>query len=55
MSGGPWTGDEPGHNDGIHERWLRGLNRQTGAPDYQDEWYFEQCGEPLSRIVDLVA
>ncbi|MFE9130065.1 DUF3027 domain-containing protein [Streptomyces sp. NPDC007148] len=44
MSGGPWTGDDPGHNDGIHERWLRGLNRQTGAPDYKDEWYFEQCG-----------
>ncbi|MFE0542053.1 hypothetical protein [Streptomyces sp. NPDC058891] len=55
MSGGPWTGDDPGHNDGIHERRLRGLNRQTGAPDYQDEWYYEQCGEPLSRIVDLVA
>ncbi|WP_246212253.1 DUF3027 domain-containing protein [Streptomyces abyssomicinicus] len=28
----------------MHERWLRGLNRPTGARDYREEWYDEQCG-----------
>jgi hypothetical protein len=27
----PWTGNDPGHNDRTHERWLRGVNRQTYA------------------------
>ncbi|MFF9853395.1 DUF3027 domain-containing protein [Streptomyces litmocidini] len=44
MSGAPWTGDDRGHNDEVHERWLRALNRPTGAPGHRDEWYDEQCG-----------
>ncbi|MEU9858958.1 DUF3027 domain-containing protein [Streptomyces sp. NPDC047974] len=44
VSGGPWTGDDPGHNGEVHERWLRLLNRSTGAADYRDQWFDEQCG-----------
>jgi hypothetical protein len=44
MLSGPWTGNDRGHNDGAHERWLRKLNRQTGASGYRDEWWDEQCG-----------
>ncbi|WP_107470980.1 DUF3027 domain-containing protein [Streptomyces sp. WZ.A104] len=44
VSRGPWTGDARWHNDEVHERWLRLLNRPTGALDYRDEWYDAQCG-----------
>ncbi|GLX23462.1 DUF3027 domain-containing protein [Streptomyces lavendulae] len=38
------TGDDRRHNDVVHARWLRLLNRSTGEPGYRDEWYWEQCG-----------
>ena len=30
----------------IHARLADkvGLNRDTGSPDYREEWYWEQCG-----------
>ena len=27
----------------AHYRWMKRLNRNTASPDYEDEWYFEQC------------
>jgi hypothetical protein len=28
----------------AHRRWLGNANRRTDDPDYQEAWYFEQCG-----------
>ncbi|GGQ32964.1 hypothetical protein GCM10010249_59400 [Streptomyces roseolilacinus] len=44
MSRGPWTGNDSGHNDLVHERWLRLVNRSTATPGYRDAWYDAQCG-----------
>jgi hypothetical protein len=27
----------------IHRRWVQRRNRDTGSPDYREEWYGEQC------------
>ena len=35
MGGGPET----------HARWLGALNRLTGEPGYQEEWYWQQCAD----------
>ncbi|MFF8322924.1 DUF3027 domain-containing protein [Streptomyces bobili] len=44
VSGGPWAGDDRGHNDECHARWAASLNRPTAEPGYQDGWYDSQCG-----------
>jgi hypothetical protein len=28
----------------THERWLANANRHTDDSNYQEAWYFEQCG-----------
>ncbi|MGQ0846577.1 MAG: DUF3027 domain-containing protein [Sporichthyaceae bacterium] len=30
----------------VHRRWIAkvGLHRSPGSPDYQESWYWQQCG-----------
>lgn len=34
----------PEHQTETHSRWLAVRNRKQESPDYQEEWYSEQCG-----------
>lgn len=35
---------DPHHRRATHLRWVAHRNRDTGAPDYPEAWYAEQCG-----------
>lgn len=39
-----WLIRDEEHSHSTHERWVARRNRDTGDPDYKEEWYGEQCG-----------
>jgi hypothetical protein len=43
MSMGNRLVDDYNHFRECHERWGKRLNRDMAAPEYQDEWYQQQC------------
>jgi hypothetical protein len=43
VSGEPLWRDKAHHRQ-THTRWVEKISRNTGAPDYPDEWAHQQCG-----------
>lgn len=48
-----WLIRDEEHSRATHRRWVARRNRDTGDPDYKEEWYGEQCGDARSTCRSL--
>jgi len=40
----PRVDQDSRHFESCHERWLRRRHRNPDSPNYEDQWYGQQCG-----------